>query len=95
MKSLCLRSYNVLVSLNEKKCAFPESFFTLLICIAICVTFFAAATPPFFFDALTYHLAVPQKYLQYHGFHFLPHHYYSNFPANLGMLVRVGVSVSG
>lgn len=95
MKSLCLRSYHVLVSLSEKKCAFPESFFTILICLAILVTFFAAATPPFFFDALTYHLAVPQKYLQYHGFHFLPHHYYSNFPANMGMLFLVGLSFSG
>ncbi|GAK60444.1 glycosyl transferase family 39 [Candidatus Vecturithrix granuli] len=95
MKSLCIQSYEAAITLNEKKFAFPESYFTILLGIAICVTFFAAATPPFFFDALTYHLAVPQKYLQSHSFHYIPHHHYSNYPANIGMLFLVGLSFSG
>lgn len=58
-------------------------------------TFIAAATPPFFYDAMVYHLAVPQQYLLQHGFKYLPHQPFSNFPANLGMLFLVGLSFSG
>lgn len=95
MKALCIQGYKGILAFNEKTHALPESFFTVLLGIAVCVTFFAAATPPFFFDALTYHLAVPQKYLQAHGFHYIPHHHYSNYPANIGMLFLVGLSFSG
>ena len=95
IKSLCLRGYEMLLALHKRTFVFPESFFIVLLCIATCITFFAAATPPFFFDALTYHLAVPQKYLHAHGFQYIPHHYYSNFPANIGMLFLVGLSFSG
>ena len=71
---------------------------TLLLGGIVCVfifTFLAAATPPFFYDALSYHLAVPHKYLLQHGFHFLPAHYLSNYPANLGMLFTIAMSFGG
>jgi 4-amino-4-deoxy-L-arabinose transferase-like glycosyltransferase len=95
MKTLCLRGYNAILAWSKTNHAFSESFFTVLLGIAIFITFFAAATPPFFFDALTYHLAVPQQYLRSHGFHYIPHHHYSNYPANMGMLFLVGLSFSG
>jgi hypothetical protein len=39
-----------------------------------------AATPPVFWDALTYHLAVPNAYVQAHGFTYLPYNVYASMP---------------
>ena len=39
-----------------------------------------AAEPPYFWDALTYHLAVPQAYLRAHGFAYLPYNVYASMP---------------
>ncbi len=39
-----------------------------------------AAVPPFFWDALTYHLAVPKAYADAHGFIYLPYNIYSSMP---------------
>jgi hypothetical protein len=39
-----------------------------------------AAVPPFFWDALTYHLAVPKAYADAHGFVYLPFNVYSSMP---------------
>jgi 4-amino-4-deoxy-L-arabinose transferase-like glycosyltransferase len=75
--------------------SFCEGIGLALIGAALLVSFFAAATPPFFYDALLYHLAVPQKYLLLHHFHFLPTQYFSNFPAHLSMLFIVALSFSG
>ena len=66
--------------------------FTFIVTV---LTLLAALTPPFFYDALSYHLAVPQKYLVNHGFYSIPLNYFSNFPANLGMLFALGMSLSG
>ena len=94
-KTICLRVYDFLRSFPSQSRALPENFFLFLLALAGSATFFAAATPPFFYDALMYHLAVPQQYLLNHGFQYMPHHHYSNFPMNLGMLFIVGMSFSG
>ncbi len=39
-----------------------------------------AAVPPFFWDALTYHLAVPKAYADAHGFVYLPFNVYASMP---------------
>jgi hypothetical protein len=39
-----------------------------------------AALPPFYWDALTYHLAVPRAYAEAHGFVYLPHNVYASMP---------------
>jgi hypothetical protein len=39
-----------------------------------------AAVPPFFWDALTYHLAVPKAYADAHGFVYLPYNVYASMP---------------
>ncbi len=95
IKFLCLRGYEHLHTLRETRCNLLTQFFIGLLLLATCITFFASATPPFFFDALTYHLAVPQQYLRHHGFLYIPHHHYSNYPANIGMVFLVGLSFSG
>ncbi len=39
-----------------------------------------AAEPPYFWDALTYHLAVPKAYADAHGFVYLPYNVFSSMP---------------
>ncbi len=94
-RELCIKVYQALSDFSFKGRSKIEVALMLFIGGAIFVTFLAAATPPFFYDALVYHLAVPSKYLLRHGFHYIPHHHFSNFPANLGMLFIVGMSFSG
>ncbi|UCH78692.1 MAG: glycosyltransferase family 39 protein [Candidatus Coatesbacteria bacterium] len=45
----------------------------------------AAAEPPIYWDALTYHLAVPFKYLGAHHFAYLPHNIYASMPLGATM----------
>lgn len=94
-KTLCLRGYTLLRSLSSKRWSPIDMVLLFLMGLAGITTFLAAATPPFFYDALVYHLAVPQQYLLAHGFHYMPYHHFSNFPMNLGMLFMVGMSFSG
>ncbi len=39
-----------------------------------------AAVPPYYWDALTYHLAVPKAYADAHGFVYMPYNVYSSMP---------------
>ena len=45
--------------------------------------------PPFFWDALTYHLAVPKTYADAHGFLYLPYNVYASMPMG-GSLFYLG-----
>jgi hypothetical protein len=45
--------------------------------------------PPFFWDALTYHLAVPKAYADAHGFVYLPYNVYASMPMG-GSLFYLG-----
>lgn len=94
-RSLCLRGYHILRSPSSRTYSSIEIVLLFLMALAGIATFLAAATPPFFYDALVYHLAVPQQYLLAHGFFYMPYHHFSNFPMNLSMLFMVGMSFSG
>jgi hypothetical protein len=45
--------------------------------------------PPFFWDALTYHLAVPKAYADAHGFLYMPYNVYASMPMG-GSLFYLG-----
>jgi len=45
--------------------------------------------PPFFWDALTYHLAVPRAYADAHGFIYMPYNVYASMPMG-GSLFYLG-----
>ncbi len=94
-RSLCRQGCQACGSIFIKKKTFEAKVCFLFIGLATIVTFLAAATPPFFYDALVYHLALPHKYLLRHGFHALPYFHPSAYPANLGMLFAVALSFSG
>jgi len=93
-KQICIQGYHALGGFSFRERPKAEIALLLLMGFAGIASFLAAATPPFFYDALVYHLAAPHKYLLRHGFHFIPHQHFSNFPMNLGMLFLVALSFS-
>jgi len=62
----------------------------LIVPIALC-----AAQPPIYWDALTYHLAVPQAYAQGHGFVYLPYNIYASMPMGATMFYLWGILWDG
>jgi len=49
--------------------------------VAVALPFvLTAAEPPFYWDPLTYHLAVPKAYAAAHGFIYLPYNVYASMP---------------
>jgi 4-amino-4-deoxy-L-arabinose transferase-like glycosyltransferase len=55
----------------------------------------AAAEPPIYWDALTYHLAVPHEYAAAHGFVYLPYNTYSSMPLGATMFYLWGMLWDG
>lgn len=55
----------------------------------------AALAPAQFYDALIYHLAVPDRYLTAGGIHAVEGNFYSLFPANQGMLYALAILIRG
>ena len=63
----------------------------VLIVVSALIHLINSLAPPIFYDALEYHLAVPEKFLQKGGFHFIQNNVYSNFPFNIEMLYLIGL----
>lgn len=55
----------------------------------------AAAQPPLYWDALTYHLAVPDKYAAAHGIVYLPYNTYASMPLGATMFYLWGMLWDG
>jgi hypothetical protein len=55
----------------------------------------AAAQPPLYWDALTYHLAVPHKYAAAHAIVYLPYNTYSSMPLGATMFYLWGMLWDG
>ena len=55
----------------------------------------AAAEPPFYWDASTYHLAVPRFYAEAHGFTYLPYNTYASMPLGATMFYLWGMLWDG
>lgn len=54
-----------------------------------------ALSPPLFYDALVYHLGVPNLFLLRDGIEHLPHNVYSNFPFGAEMLYLLALHLGG
>jgi hypothetical protein len=69
------------------------------LCLGLLVLLFipptiSALAPPYSWDAQVYHLFLPKKFLQHHGFAYLPLNIYSNMPFNLDLLYLLAMSVA-
>lgn len=63
--------------------------------ILIITAFLLTFTPEIGRDALSYHLAVPKKYLVNHGIFFIPGNIYANFPLHTELIFLVGLFLQG
>ncbi len=72
-----------------------ERLLVTLTGVAGAATLAASLAPPEFYDALVYHLAVPELYLRRHGLVPVEGNFYASYPANMGMLYAVGLSLRG
>ncbi|MBU2529440.1 MAG: glycosyltransferase family 39 protein, partial [Elusimicrobia bacterium] len=101
--SLTALTFVLFFQLKEGKFSFkPDinwsvSNIILLLAIAI-VTFINLAmslSPELFYDALVYHLAIPQYYILHHKIVNMPQVFFSHFPINMSMLYVVGLILNG
>ncbi|OGF65219.1 MAG: hypothetical protein A2Y62_17845 [Candidatus Fischerbacteria bacterium RBG_13_37_8] len=81
-----LLSLNIFHSPNAQ---IKYSFAAILISIQTAIILFAASTPPYFYDSMVYHLAMPAKYLQYHSFFYYPDIFFTSFPMNMSLFFAV------
>jgi 4-amino-4-deoxy-L-arabinose transferase-like glycosyltransferase len=63
--------------------------------LALLLNLAGALGPEIFYDALVYHLAVPNYYVLHHGFAPMPYNFYSNLPFTHGMLYAAGLLLKG
>ncbi len=71
----------------------PHLAFPLL--FLVIVVFLNALAPPTDWDGLSYHLAVPKRYLMAGRMHYIPDIHHSNFPATLEMLYLLALGLGG
>jgi len=63
--------------------------------LALLLNLAGALSPEIFYDALVYHLAVPNYWVIRHGFEPMPYNFYSNLPFTHGMLYAAGLLLKG
>lgn len=63
--------------------------------LAMLLNLAGALAPEIFYDALVYHLAVPNYYVIKGGFEPMPYNFYSNMPFTHGMLYAAGLLLKG
>jgi len=69
--------------------------FFMIFAAVIVFLFSAALRPAVFYDAITYHLGVPNYWLQEGGISYIPYDSYSNFPFMSEMLYTLGMFMYG
>ena len=63
--------------------------------LAMLLNLAGALSPEIFYDALVYHLAVPNYYVIKHGLSPMPYNFYSNLPFTHGMLYSAALLIKG
>jgi len=71
------------------------SIFSLVLVLILILTIILLLVPTITFDALVYHLAVPETYVKYHKIIYLPYNCFSNYPFNTEMLFTLGLLLKG
>ena len=72
-----------------------ERFLGFALAIIAAVDFVGALMPEIFYDALVYHLAVPELYWLKHGFSPVAHNMFSGFPMLTEMLYALALPLGG
>jgi len=69
--------------------------FVLGLVLVGAMTFAASQTPAISQDALVYHLAAPQRFLEDGAIRYIPGNFYTAFPFNMEMLFTLGLLLDG
>lgn len=80
---------------GPKELEWPDLAVLVVLLAAFLVNLAGALGPEIFYDALVYHLAVPNYYVIKHGFEPMPFNFYSNLPMTHGMLYAAALLVKG
>ena len=72
-----------------------ERFLLSILILVACMTFVESLTPSAAQDALAYHLAVPAKYIEAGGIHYIPESFFAQFPANVEMVFTLALLIWG
>lgn len=91
IKEILLKIKGKIQDLSKIQASAWSIFLSSIIAIAILLNLIGALVPPIFFDALTYHLAVPFNYIQHHRIVPIPYNFYSNFPLTIEMIYGVAM----
>jgi hypothetical protein len=73
----------------------PEPLLLGSLLFAGAMTLVASLSPATAQDALVYHLAVPQRYIEEGGIHYVPESFFAQFPQNVEMLFTLGLLFGG
>ena len=70
-------------------------FLAVCITLSLFFTLLSALSPPFHFDALTYHLVLPRQYLDAGRFYYLPKNMFWGMPQTAEMLYTWAMALAG
>ncbi len=91
--------YLVIVSLKNiqwsHKLIWSKACFIFIFCAVMFFLFSKALKPALFYDAITYHLGVPQYYVLEGGISYIPYDSCSNFPFMAEMIYTLAILFSG
>jgi hypothetical protein len=79
---------------QQQKWGIYDTLLFLLFIILVCVNGLGSLAPETFYDALVYHLAMPDLYLRHQGFVVVPANIYSGMPGLIQMLYGLGLWLS-
>jgi hypothetical protein len=79
----------------KTKWTIPNLAIAIFILFVLLISFLCSLTPCTESDALRYHLAVPQFYLEKQGIYYDPYNAFSNFPFQIESLYTLGLSFAG
>jgi 4-amino-4-deoxy-L-arabinose transferase-like glycosyltransferase len=82
-----------LFNILTKKMSFLDFFILGILILAMLFNLMSALSPEVFYDALVYHLAVPNYYIIHEGIRDMPYNIYSNLPMLHGMLYAAGLLI--
>lgn len=98
IKAILQRLFTLIKNIDSKKITkkygIGLNFYTIVIVfllLLVVLNFIASFVPPWHFDVLAYHLAVPKIYTQAHQIIYVPYIFYSNLPSLVDTMYLMGL----
>lgn len=95
LRGLCLAKAYLRNGGKSQKFKWTKLCFISILCTVMLFLFYKALMPALFYDAITYHLGVPNYYILEGGISYIPYDSCSNFPFVTEMIYTLGILLSG